>query len=201
MTEGQGTGLVPDPEPLEDGEDSTPQSAAFRFGVWVGNAAVWLFAILAIVLVLGVLGLGAFALFDAFPTSSEVAAKENPSWLDTVFASRSVVFAARAVLLATAVVLSFLALLIVATVVVRINRRQWLQRVWMFEFEPSEAQSAVSEEAEWAYERLAEALSRNEELEHLLEERDAELESIFEALGAREERERNEEGEDKDPDA
>src|SRR5215211_3500634 len=140
MTEGQGTGLVPDPEPPGQVEDSKPQSRAYRFGVWVGNAAVWVVAVLAILLVLGVLGLGAFALFDAFPTSTEVAAKENPSWLDTVFASRSVVFAARGVLLATSVVLSFLALLVVGTVVVRINRRQWLQRVWMFEFEPSEAQ-------------------------------------------------------------
>jgi hypothetical protein len=110
----------------------------------------------------------------------DVPTKKNPGFIDNIFDSPVVIAAARIVLLSGAVVLLFGGLYIVASVLVRMGRQEWLRRAGWFESQVGEEVEEGLEQAEWAFDRWLEALEENEQLEERLAERDEAIETLLE---------------------
>jgi hypothetical protein len=66
---------------------------------------------------------------------------KDPSWLDSIFASKPVLFAARLLLFAVAVVLVFGGVYTVVSIISWMQRGHWLRRIGPFEV----AEQAISE--------------------------------------------------------
>jgi hypothetical protein len=100
----------------------------------------------AVVLVLLALaGLAVAGLFEVWP--DKVQEGTDPSWIDNVFASKTVVFGARVVLFSAAVVLFFGAAYTVLSIIHRIHSREWLREIGPFKIS-EQAISAYKEQIE-----------------------------------------------------
>ena len=115
-----------------------------------------------------------------FPRS--VPRKSNPGYLDVLFENGLVVFAARLAVVAAAFAVLLGAAYVAASMIVRIERGQWLRRAGPFEAELVGAELSVADVG-WLIEELRRAWQANEELERRLRRRDEEFEAASEELG------------------
>lgn len=127
--------------------------------------------------VLAVAVSGVFLAFEIWP--DQVPQRRDPGWLDSIFASKSVLFATRAVLFCVAIVVSFGAVYTVVSIVKRMRSGHWLRRVGPFEVSEEavsdlkqayEAQRELAESAQEEIVQLKENLAETQELaEHFYE--------------------------------
>jgi hypothetical protein len=136
-------------------------------------------ALLGILLFAGML-VAAYLLFRWIEPDS-VPHKDDPTVLDTIFASTFVIAAARVVLLSAAVVLLFGGLYIAASTVHRMRHGQWLHRAGPFEAHLAEEAEEELEDVDMILELYAEAVEENEGLATRLAERDQQLEELAHA--------------------
>jgi exonuclease VII small subunit len=133
-------------------------------------------------LLLGILA-GVFFFFR-YIEPDHVTQKQNPNFIDNIFADPVVIAAARIVLLSVAIVLLFGSIYVAASSVVRIKRGQWLRRAGPFEANLAEAEEA-EEELESVEDMLldlySDAIEENEELSERLQERDEQMEQLYAA--------------------
>jgi hypothetical protein len=111
--------------------------------------------------------------------------KENPGFIDVVFANNVVLFAGRLVLLAAAVVLAFGAAYIIASMVKWMGSRMWLTRFGPFSVQDVKDLSA---EVETWQELWAEADEENRELRERLQSADELLGEIHDRIQEGEEK-------------
>lgn len=156
----QGAGKAPEPKGNGDDDSATLGQIFLGLGMLLAivGAVVWL-----------ILGLAP----DTVPE------KADPGFIDNIFASPIVVAAARIVLLSAAIVLLFAGLYIVVSVLVRMQRGQWLRRAGPFESEIAEIEASL-DQADTVYQWWLEALNENEELEGRLEQRDTMIHDLLE---------------------
>jgi hypothetical protein len=133
--------------------------------------------------VLGTLIAGA-VWFISTLAPDEVRQKDDPGYIDNIFASPIVIAAARIVLLSAAVMLIFAGLYIVASILVRMTRREWLRRAGPFESELAGEVERGLDEADSVVQWWMDALEQNEELERRLQERDVTLRELLEERNA-----------------
>jgi septal ring factor EnvC (AmiA/AmiB activator) len=73
-------------------------------------------------------------------------------------------------------------LLVATSIIVRMRRRQWLKKLWLFEFELPEEFEVVTKEAHDATTALARQTEIAQELESALQGRDEETAQLYDAL-------------------
>ena len=108
----------------------------------------------------------------------DVRETKDPGYIDNIFASPIVIAAARIVLLTAAVMLLFAGLYIVASILVRMTRRQWLRRAGPFESELAGEVGSGLVAADTVVQWWLESLERNKELERRLQERDVTIREL-----------------------
>ena len=145
----------------DEGDDDGPHGAQTRFE----RAMSKLGQIIAIVVVLALLVGAVAGAFEIWP--DQVSAGDDPSWLDSIFASKTVLFAARVVLFSAAVVLFVGAAFIVASIVVRWREKQLLHRIGPFEI--SDVRGAVASLEQQIEELQLVATAGEEEINSLRE--------------------------------
>lgn len=150
------------------------QGLGYRFGLFAGA----FFAIIGVLLAIGAVVVGIWAIVDAFPSSAPK--KANPGWLDVIFENRFAIWFGRLTLFAAVLASLFLALYVVASIVMRMNKGHWLRSGGPFHADLTEAEQRVADlqpllTAAWqANEELAERLQEStDELDRLYRERDA----------------------------
>lgn len=156
-------------------------SRAERAGQIIGWFLALPFFILALAVLLGVIAGVFYGLFDAFPT--DIPVKEDPGYLDTIFANRFVIWASRVALMISALAIVGLGLFIVASIIVRIRRRQWLRKGGPFEVEEPANIEEGFENVDELIDSLNEAIETNSLLGERLEETSEELERASEEIG------------------
>jgi hypothetical protein len=160
-----------DEEPEADnGDDASGSDDPQTDGdseVSLGQVAAVL-AIVAALIAAAVWGIARLAPDDA-------PAREDPSFIDSIFANVVVIAAARVVLLASAVVLLATGIYILVSIAVRMGRGQWLRRAGPFEMDLEQRLN----EAESFFDDWLEAMNRNDELVDRLAERDEQVEQLL----------------------
>lgn len=154
---------------MTDGADENSEGTAGErddSGSTAGGIVVFL-------LLLAVAGGLVWAIFP-----EDIPARRDPELLYAIFANKAVLVAARIVLLSAAVVLLFGGLYIAVSVVIRMKKKQWLQRFGPFEANIAEAEENL-EEIDPILDDYIEALDTNEQLERTVEERNQELARVY----------------------
>lgn len=176
--------MTTDPEAPQDQEQG-PQAPSAAGGVaLVGQAIGYLIAVLLVLLVVALplaVAVGfSYAVYEAFPT--HIAHKAHPGLVDTITENRFVVFAIRTVLLSAAAVLLFFTVYVVASMVVRMKRGEWLVKAGPFEAHVKAAEESLEGVEEAYRSALNEAWETATDLEQRLEERTRELEEAYEYI-------------------
>jgi hypothetical protein len=104
--------------------DSSPASRWERVGPRLGQTA-------AVVIGLGLVVAALLAAREIWP--DKIAPAADPSWLDSIFASKTVLFAARLVLFGLALVVVVGCVYTIASIVFRMQSGHWLRRIGPFE--------------------------------------------------------------------
>jgi hypothetical protein len=164
-------------EPEMAGSESPPPEPPTPSGSGVGSVIQAVLALLLLIALLALPIAGAVWIISALAPDA-VPQKREPGFIDNIFASPIVIAAARVVLLAAADVLLFAGLYIVASVLVRMVRREWLMRAGPFESELAEAARSL-DEADSNLDNWLEALEENEELGRRLEEANEAIVSLL----------------------
>lgn len=146
-------------------------------------------ALIVVVVLAMFIAVAAAVLFGMWKVGSatlpgEIEPKPDAGFLDLIFGNRYVVWAARVVLLATALSLLVFSFYLVASIIARTIRRQWLRSAGPFHAEVVDAVQSDIEDAEAAISDLEHLELTNLELSAQLEQTTDELQAILGDLGA-----------------
>jgi hypothetical protein len=140
-----------------------------------GEATHPLAVVFGFVVLLGALGALLLVLYRIYP--AHLPEKENPGFLDAIFANHLVVFAARLVLFSLALVLAFAAGYTIVSIVQWVRQRRWLARAGPFEVSREAVETLQAQVELWQ----SQALKMDEHVQELAAELEA-SERIIEGL-------------------
>lgn len=122
---------------VEEAAPATPETS--------GGAMERFYQMVGIIIFVGLLVASVFAALEIWP--DKIVEPSDPSWLDNIFASKTVLFGARVVLFSAALTALFGAVFTVGSIVVRMRSQHWLRRVGPFEVS-EEAVSSLRDQVE-----------------------------------------------------